>query len=63
MPDHTYTPTSGMMRALVDARGADALDYVRCRLRGLLDLNHMPTRAGRAVIARQMQRLRDLGHA
>jgi hypothetical protein len=62
MPEHRYTPTAGMLRALADARGATPLDYMRCRLRGLTDVNHMPTDAGRVVIRTEITRREGWSH-
>jgi hypothetical protein len=50
-----------MLRALVDAQGATALDYERCRMRGLVDHRLMPTDAGRACIGREIRRREMLG--
>jgi len=52
-----YQPTAGMLRALTDANGADEMDYVRCRLRGLIDVVRCePTEAGAAAISRELKR-------
>lgn len=57
-----YTPTVGMVLALAGAAGATDLDHRRCQQRGLMDHRREPTDAGRAVIARQFQRLKDHPH-
>lgn len=58
-----YTPTAGMLRALTDARGADALDYERCVRRGLLGVRLMPTAAGRAAIRQEILRREGFARA
>lgn len=57
-----YTPTAGMLRALTNKPGATALDRLRCRLRGLSDVNDWRSPLGRQLLV-ELQRRRGMGHA
>jgi hypothetical protein len=52
-----------MLRAMTDARGATALDYHRCQLRGLVNGDLMPTPLGRLCIQNEIRRQETLRHA
>lgn len=51
-----YVPTAGMLRALCGDEHATELDFDRCRLRGLIDRERWPTKAGQEVIAAEIAR-------
>lgn len=55
-----YTPTLGMLQALIDPAAADTLDVARCRRRGLLDRRDELTEAAGDLLAEIARRRHGL---